>query len=84
MSVNQLLQQSLGCMSVHVYVCACKSEYQQLPWGCVPEGSRAQVPPNGEIKSPRPPTVYSVRLRPTIRGNHTVYMYILSINRLSS
>lgn len=79
MSINQLLQRSSGNISVRVYVCAW-SEHQQLLWICVPQGSHAQVSPNWE--GPGPGTGLSVCLKPNTGGIHTVYMYIISTNRL--
>lgn len=52
------------CVCMHVS----SSEYQQLPWGCVPRASHAQVPPAGETEDPGPATGQSVCLRPATGG----------------
>lgn len=46
----------------------CRSQHQQLPWGCVPMGAPAQVPPNGKMESPGPATGKSVYIRPGTGG----------------
>lgn len=52
------------CVCVHV----CRSEYQQLLWGCVLRGSHAQVPLNGKTEGPGPATGQSVCLSPASGG----------------